>query len=82
MCAEETKDMVEAVASNAQDNKIDADIPAEYADRVADAIKAMQKAYIARSICAANHKKNTIEKRRAAAKNAKKMRKMQHRRKK
>lgn len=82
MCTEETKDIVEATASNTIDNKIDADIPVEYVDKVANAIKAMQKAYIARSICAANRKKNTAEKRRAAAKNAKKMRKMQRRHKK
>lgn len=82
MCTEETKDTIEATASDVLDNKIDADIPVEYVDKVADAIKAMQKAYIARSICAANRKKNTAEKRRAAAKNAKKMRKMQRRRKK
>lgn len=82
MCTEETKDTVEAMASNAPDNKIDADIPAEYVDKVADAIKAMQKAYIARCKCAANHKKNLAEKRQAAAKNAKKMRKVQRRHKK
>jgi hypothetical protein len=82
MCTEETKDTIEAMASNAPDNKIDADIPVEYVDKVTDAIKAMQKAYIARSICAVNRKKNLVEKRRAAAKNAKKMRKMQRRHKK
>ena len=67
MCTEETKEPVEAMASNAPDNKIDADIPVEYVDKVADAIKAMQKAYIARSICAANCKKNTIENARSEA---------------
>jgi len=82
MCIEETKDMVEAMASNAPDNKIDADIPAEYVDKVTDAIKAMQRSYAARCKCAANRKKNLAEKRRAAAKNAKKMRKVQRRHKK
>jgi hypothetical protein len=61
---------------------VDASIPAEYLEKVNSAVAAMQRSYIARCKCAANRKKNLAEKRRAAAKNAKKMRKMQRRHKK
>ena len=58
------------------------DVPNECVENVVAEMDAMRKAYIARSICAANRKKKTIKKRRTAEKNAKKMRKAQRKRRK
>lgn len=58
------------------------DAPTECVEKIVAEMAAMRRAYIARSICAVNRKKKTMEKRRAAEKNAKKMRKAQRKRRK
>ena len=58
------------------------DVPNDCLENVVAKMDAMRKAYIARSVCAANRKKKTMEKRRNADKNAKKMRRAQRKRRK
>lgn len=75
-------DKVEVIDSTSMPSTVDDSIPIEYADKVTCAVEAMRRAYVARVKCALNHKKNVAKKRTVAAKNAKKMRKAQRRRRK
>lgn len=79
----DNKTTPQTTSVDAQTAAIDTiDAPTECIEKVVAEMAAMRRAYIARSVCAANRKKKTMEKRRAAEKNAKKMRRAQRKRRK
>ena len=73
--SESTMDISTAVSADLADI---VDVPDECTERVVAEMAAMRKAYVAHSKCASNHRRNILAKRRNADKNARKMRKMQH----